>query len=129
MRKTWMPTTAGILSIVAGGLSILVGLIIASIASIALASANYTGPGDRFWTTAWVWLIFLPFLIISVVAIVGGIYSLHRRMWGLALAGAICSFFTLWAWALGVAAIVLVAISRPEFDHHDYPPVINIPPP
>jgi hypothetical protein len=116
MDKTWMPVTAGILNIVSGGLSFLGGLLAGIIFSILAANAVYTGPGQQYVGTIAVWFFFLPYVIISAVAIVGGVYCLRRRVWGLALAGSICSVLTIWGWALGVASIVFVAIAKDEFD-------------
>ena len=50
-----------------------------------------------------------------ILAIVGGIYALQRKIWGLALAGSIAAFFTP-SWVLGVAAIVFTALSKNEFE-------------
>ena len=32
-----------------------------------------------------------PSLVLGIIAILGGIYALRRRIWGLALAGSICA--------------------------------------
>ena len=32
-----------------------------------------------------------PLMLIGIVAIVGGVFALYRRIWGLALAGTICA--------------------------------------
>ncbi len=111
-----MPVTAGILSIVSGGLSFVGGLLAGIIFSILAATAVYTGPGQQYVGTIAVWFFLLPYVLVSVVAIIGGVYSLRRRLWGLALAGAICSVLTIWGWALGIASIVFVAIAKDEFD-------------
>jgi hypothetical protein len=111
-----MPVTAGILSIIAGGLSFLGGLLAGIIFSILATTAVYTGPGQEFVGTIAVWFFFLPLVAVSIVAIVGGVYALRRRAWGLALAGAICSVFTVWGWVLGVVAIVFIALGKDEFD-------------
>ncbi len=57
-------------------------------------------------------VIAVPLLIIGAAAIIGGISSIRRRNWGLALAGSICAaiFFP-----LGLPAIVLLALSKREF--------------
>ncbi len=63
-------------------------------------------------------LIVLPGLIImaggGVLAIVGGIHALKRRSWAMALAGAAAA--ALGMGILGVAALVLTALSRDEFE-------------
>lgn len=117
MERTWMPTVAGILSIIAGAIGLLGGIIAGIGASVFLISSYYTGPGDQYVQSAAIWAFFLPYIIISIVAVVGGVYALQRRVWGLALAGAICALLTIWAWYLGIAAIVFIVLSRNEFDH------------
>lgn len=114
MTRTWMPIVGGILSIVAGGMSLMGGLVVAAILS---ASSSFYYYGSTNLAAAAVWIIFIPYFIICALAIAGGVFALQRRIWGLALAGAIAAFLTLWAWPLGVAAIVLISISKPEFDH------------
>jgi hypothetical protein len=48
-----------------------------------------------------------------VLALVGGIFAVQRKMWGWALAGSIAT--ALMSNVLGVVSIVLVAVSKPEF--------------
>ncbi len=57
----------------------------------------------------------LPFLVLGIVSILGGISALQRKRWGLALAGAICAVLPTQT-LLGILAIVLVSISRDEFE-------------
>jgi hypothetical protein len=107
MEKTWKPPTAGILSIIAGvfGLlgAIVVGLIGGTIGGLELI------PGVGTLLAA----IEIPLIIIAIVAIVGGIYALKRRIWGLALAGTICALLCMWI--LGIPAIIFVALGKREF--------------
>ena len=53
-------------------------------------------------------------IIIAIVAIVGGIYALRRRKWGLALAGSICSLVGP-TWILGILAIIFLSLGKREF--------------
>jgi hypothetical protein len=52
--------------------------------------------------------------------LIGGIYTLRRKIWGLALAGAISSILAsiplLGGIPLGKAATILVALSKDEFE-------------
>ena len=111
METTWKPTTAGILTIVAGALNLIAGI------AIACVSAACSGP----WTghmgmTGWCFgAIGTPLIVIGIVAIVGGIFALRRRVWGLALAGAVCALFPPPIIALGLLSIIFLALSKEEF--------------
>ena len=116
MEKTWKPTAAGVLTIIAGILGLLIGILLAVGLGIAgLIIGMIPGvPGVGL-----LGLIGIPGIILSVVAIVGGIYALKRRLWGLALAGAICALlFTLpvLGWILAILAIIFVALGKGEFE-------------
>ena len=112
MEKTWKPTTAGILSIVAGAFSTIGGILLAIIGAIGGGILGVLGLPCIGGLVAGV--LAVP-LILGIVAIVGGIYALKRRVWGLALAGAICSLFGPW-FVLGVLAIIFVAMGKGEFE-------------
>lgn len=58
--------------------------------------------------------IAVPLAALAVLAMVGGILALQRKSWGLALAGSIAAVlpFSL----LGIAALILTALSRDEFE-------------
>jgi hypothetical protein len=53
------------------------------------------------------------YALLGVLGIVGGIYSLKRRLWGLALAGAIAS--TVVFLPFGVVAVVFTSLGRKDF--------------
>jgi hypothetical protein len=116
MDRAWMPTVGGILSIIAGALSLIGALLVGIFLSIAIISPDWYGSTDMTFPSVWVWIVILPYLIICIVAIVGGIYAIRKRAWGLALAGGICAILTIWAWWIGVAAVVFIALSRSMFD-------------
>ena len=56
----------------------------------------------------------IPSLIIAILALVGGIFAVQRKQWGLALAGSIAAILSLFP--LGIASTVLTAISKEEFE-------------
>jgi hypothetical protein len=97
--KTWKPTAAGILSIISG----------------AFMAWYHWGPNTRVET--------IPLgIVLGLIAIAGGIFAIRRKVWGLALAGAICAIVPphpwgelIWTPVLGIFAVVLVALSRNEF--------------
>jgi hypothetical protein len=63
----------------------------------------------------WLSAIFAPLIILGIVAIVGGIYALLRKIWGLALAGSICALIGPW-FILGILAIIFVSLGKREFN-------------
>jgi hypothetical protein len=89
--QTWKPTAAGTLTISAGVLGLIVGIVL-------------IGRSPLF-------IVGLLAIMIGVVAVAGGVCALKRRVWGLALAGSICSVF---CW-LGIPAIIFIALSKQEF--------------
>jgi len=109
MENTWKPTTAGVLGIIAGAIGVLIGLIIAVAGGIL---GGLLAAFIPFIGGAVAGLFAIP-LILGLVAIVGGAYALKRRIWGLALAGAICATFCVWF--LGVPAIIFVILGKSEF--------------
>ncbi len=108
MEKTWKPPTAGILSIVSGVFG-LIGAIVIGVAGGTMAGLEGI-PGISTIFAA----IAIPLIILAIIAIVGGIYALKRRIWGLALAGTICSL--LCVWILGIPAIIFVILGKGEFE-------------
>ena len=108
MEKTWKPTTAGILSIVAGVPAAIGGL---TVGIVGGTMAWWDFPlAPRILAAVGV-----PMLILGIVAIVGGIYALKRKVWGLALAGAICALLSP-AFILGILAIIFVVMAKGEFE-------------
>jgi len=107
MEKTWKPTTAGILSIVAGAFGLLGAIIVGVVGETIAGLEQIPGMSTLFAAIA------IPLIIIAIIAIVGGVYALKRRIWGLALAGTICSLFCMWL--LGIPAIIFVILGKSEF--------------
>jgi hypothetical protein len=104
MEKTWKPPVAGVLAIIAGALEVIFGMVFAIGVGIG---AGIIGMG-------WLSAIFAPLIIFGIIAIVGGIYALRRKVWGLALAGSICALIGPW-FILGILAIIFVALGKGEF--------------
>lgn len=105
-KKRTFSLVGGILEIVAGGLIALFSGFF--FLMMGVAATQEDGPP--------VLLLLLPlaFLGVGALGIAGGICALRRRKWGLALAGAIA--VVLPASELGIAALVLVALARDEFE-------------
>jgi hypothetical protein len=110
-KLTAMPTVAGILLLVSAGVKLLGAIGV-------LAAGLFVAVPSSFAGFPVGWLLVLVFVLLSIAAIAvviaGGVSSLQRKRWGLALAGSIVAIlpFSL----LGIAATVLVALSRNEFE-------------
>ena len=103
MERTWKGTTAGILTIIGG----IVGIIFGSFAIFGTTlAAALTG-------FAWIGAIGGGLLALGIVALIGGISTMKRKTWGLALVGAICALFPIVP--LGVMAIIFVTMGKSEF--------------
>ena len=117
-------SAGGVLSIVAGAFEVNGG-------GIMLASAKL-GVQFRLWDFAlypgiWLehiipvgspWFIIMGGLLVvlGIIAILGGIWALRRRSFGLSLAGAVC---VLPLGILGILAIVCIALAKREFEVGD----------
>jgi len=108
-KKTWMPMAAGILDIVSGSF----GLIGVCGLTIGGGVMRMIPDMPRFLPPLFMGLA-IPLAIVGILAIVGGIYAMQRKNWGMALAGSIAAFFP--SWVLGVTAIVFTALSKNEFE-------------
>jgi hypothetical protein len=126
VQKTAMPMAAGILSIISGAGHIIGFIVLLTIGAVWSAMPNFRGYGYFEWPTAVFITLAIILLITGVIIIIGGVYTLRRRYWGWALAAAILAFlpFNL----IGLAAIILVALSRREFDWVNVPIQPNPPP-
>ena len=103
MKRTWKVTTAGILTIIGGIFGIVAGALALGITTIAAEITGLFGLGA----------IGGGFLALGIVALIGGIMMLKRKVWGFALAAAICAMFPLVP--LGILAIIFVSMGRKEF--------------
>ncbi|MFC1864262.1 hypothetical protein ACFLYG_00320 [Chloroflexota bacterium] len=109
VKKTWMPKVAGILDIVAGGLSLSV-LFLFAIGPMIIMPLN-AGTFSLNWS---LFLLIIPGLAIEALAIVGGVFAIQRRRWKWALAGSIAAAII--PAPLGIAAIIFTVLSKNEFE-------------
>ena len=118
MEKTWKPMTAGILNIVAGAgviivsFFLIIGILLFSISSTSMNGMNIpmNMPSIGLLGIA---ILAIPFSALGILSIIGGVFALKRRIWGLALAGSIGAIFC--SSLLGIASIVLTVLSKKEF--------------
>ena len=114
MEKTAKPVIAGIFNIINGSFGLLVSFSLFLLVFISnIDFENYLGIFPEFITAIAIFAASIA-LILSLLVLISGIYALERRYWGLSLAGSIIAAMT--AGALGIAALVLIALSRDEFD-------------
>ena len=120
MERTWKPTTAGVLTIIAGGLGIGAGALITLLAVPLVLGGALAGAlkeaaigGLLVGLARIIGIIGSGMIGLGAVAIAGGIYAIKRRLWGFALAGAILA--TICSTPLGVLAIIFVTTSKREF--------------
>ena len=116
MEETPKPIIAGSLSMFSGGVSLIgfIGLLIASIA-LGWTAADVTGwlPGMSIVLSVLIILCVL-LLFAGVLVLQGGIYAVQRKKWGWALVGSLCALIP--TFVLGLAAIMLITLSRDEFE-------------
>ena len=124
---------AGILSIVSGGLGTIISLILLIGILMMSVAMNLMGNiGDYDYGTngkmlqvqsifglliAFYALIFIVMLVGSVMSIIGGVFALKKKRWGIALAGSICSVIAFIP--SGVAALVFFILGKDDFQQTD----------
>jgi hypothetical protein len=117
--NTWMPTTGGILSIIVGVMDLIGSLLMGGITCASSVFMNdyygdyYLAPDIGNMTAAVFGFLALYLLILGLVSLIGGIFAVQRKKWGLAIAGAITAFFG--GGILGILAIIFIAMGKKEF--------------
>jgi hypothetical protein len=107
-ERTWRPKIAGILSIIAGVIGLIISPLLIAYGSIAMLDIAF---GE--WWGFYLFQAGFLLIIAGIIAIAGGIFSLIRKKWWMALAGSIsaiiCFLF------LGIPAVIFVTQSKREF--------------
>ncbi len=118
MEKTWKPVTAGVLSIVAGSLTVGVAIALLLFGGVLFGVLGAAGLPNVALLIPFpvLGIIAVPLLILGTMAIIGGAYALKRKMWPLALTGAICALFPPQIGILGVLSVVFVVLGKDEFE-------------
>ncbi|GEM_PF-470648 len=116
-------TTAGIMSIIAGGIGIVTGLGMAALfvfmfGAIAQETNGRGGaamPADIMKIMQAVYGGFgIVYALIGVLGIIGGIFALKRKNWGLALTGAIAGSIAFYP--TGIVGVIFVSLAKSEFE-------------
>ena len=107
MERTWKGKTAGILTLIGGCVGIAIGAVVTTVGAGFLAGI----PGWEGWEI--MAGIGAGLVVMGIIALIAGIFTLRRKSWRFALAGAILALFP--AIPLGVLAIIFVAKSKSEF--------------
>jgi hypothetical protein len=107
--KTAKPVIAGVFNIIFGSFILLafLGLVIAAI--VTAATSDYT----TAYLPLILGLVSLPVLAVGLLELFGGIFAIQRKLWGVALTASIV--LAIGSTVFGVAAIVLIAVSKDEF--------------
>jgi len=105
MKRTWRGTWAGILTIIGGATGIGLGAYVVIIGAPARALIQEMTGFDA--------IMGAPEIGCGIVAIVGGIFALRRRVWRLALAGAILAIISMPIF--GIPATIFVVKGKKEF--------------
>lgn len=114
VQKTAKPIAGGILVAIAGILALYQG---ASIAFLGGGIAAIPGLGGLGLETI-LYVCGAIFIIFGLIALLGGIMALQRKMWGLALVGSILGLLGLGLLIgsiLALIGLILIAISKSEF--------------
>jgi len=108
VKRTALPTIAGVINIIIGSLNLL-GIIGIGIAIGVISSAA----GVDVIVLPILWSVIIALSILGLPSLIGGIYALQRKNWVIALIGSIASFL-IWN-VIGLIPLILIIISRDEF--------------
>jgi len=102
---TAKPIAGGILGIIAGLIGLIIGVIL-----IAGGSAT-----DYYWESVDWFAIGLGIAAVffSILAIIGSSFAFGRKNFTISVIGGVCALLALWP--LGIPALILIAMSRGEF--------------
>jgi len=119
-QKTWMPAVGGALVIVAGILAIAMGAMYMTLDAsdfedlgVALP-AEYTAEDLAGMMT----MCGAVLLVFAVIAIIGGVFGIRRKYFGLAIAGGVFGLLGIGFFVgsvLALVGLILLAVSRKEF--------------
>ncbi|MDQ1372402.1 MAG: Zinc-ribbon protein [Candidatus Thermoplasmatota archaeon] len=109
-KQTVMPLIGGILVIIAALTEIYSGLVVAFWGD----TMNSLMPVDLGFDTLTL-ICGLVFIILALIALIGGIFAIQRKKWSLAIVGAVFSLLGGY-FILPLVGLILIAVSKSEFD-------------
>lgn len=119
MERTGKLTAAGIMTIIAGCFGIGVGSWIALMGDVIGGMAKWDGMAEMAGMAGLAGILGMiggAGIGLGIVALIGGIFALQRRLWGLALAGTICAIpLVPPGTVLGIISLIFVSKRRKEF--------------
>jgi len=101
--RAWRSITSGIMSIIAGLIGIGGGAIVSLMGDFVSESGGILGFEP----------LGVPTIIMGIVAVVGGVFALRRRVWRLAVIGAIFAIPCMPV--LGTLAMIFITLADQEF--------------
>ena len=112
MKRTRKPITAGILTVIAGIINFTFGALSLTLGGFVTLVEPTKDP--EFFHVVGIMAAVL--MVLGATSVVGGVYALMRRLWGLALAGACCAVLCAAIPLLfGIPAIVFLVMGKAEF--------------
>lgn len=124
MDRSWMPTAAGILNIIAGVLALLGALALIFLGTVTTTVPEMTPEtGDDLplaLASGLVLGLAALGLVAAVLAITGGVVALRRTGWAWPLTGAIAALFC--AMPIGLLALLFVVLAEKELRRAGAPP-------
>ena len=116
MDRSWMPTAAGILNLIAGVFALLGALALIFVGTVMTIVPEMIAEPDVELPLALaaglIWAFVVLSLLSGLLSIVGGIVALRRTGWAWPLVGAIAALFS--AMPIGVFALIFVVLSERE---------------
>lgn len=122
VKRTCKPTTAGIINIICGAwfliggatvLATLTSPLVRVIAKYYWHSMGYSGVPDISFVNSVASVVGVACIILGIVSVLGGVYAIRRRLWGIALTGSISTLIC--SILLGIPAIVFTTVAKGEF--------------
>jgi hypothetical protein len=119
MDRSWIPTVAGVLDILAGGLA-LIGFLLLVCGAFVVTHLPDADPDEFGLMIAETVLVGAAavVLVVAILAVVGGIFALQRKRWGWALTGSIAAAFV--CPPVGLPAIILTVLAEKDLRQSDH---------